>query len=541
MMNRRSVCGISLAAGIALNILVASMAAAGTPAAQEGKITVFVAKKIITMDPSWPEGTAVAVRNGEILSVGRNLEDLKPWLSRHPHVIDERFKDKILTPGFVESHGHPTLGGMEYNLPLVSHLPMGQSYGKDLPGVKNAEEGMVLIKKYLAEQTDPNKPLLVFGWDLIAMGVELDKTILDKISPTHPLAVWDASAHQTFVNSAFIKHQKMTDDLAQKLPGARVGADGHLNGKFQSVSASAHVLLPLLADALTLENNAAPDILTETLWPWWDSGFNIYVHSNGTGGNDATMNSLAELQARKFRLDHRFAFQHYGMSREEHSRRMKTLGGMASVNPYYVYYRSEFNADGMGTDVAQTAARLKSLTSAGVPVTLHSDSPMGPARPLEWAWIAANHPTIKSNNIMAPAERVTVDQAMRMITIEAAFHLGMESKIGSIEAGKFADFTFLEQDPYSVDPMKIRDTPIWGTVLAGKPQAVADIVTVKGLKYMDYGKLMADLSLTPEEKFALHSLTRVRSEDLPDYASDAYTTHGLRDMLSLNMGGKKAH
>src|SRR3990167_5131875 len=44
-------------------------------------ITVFVAKKIITMDPMWPEATAVAVQNGKILSVG-SLEDLKPWLSR---------------------------------------------------------------------------------------------------------------------------------------------------------------------------------------------------------------------------------------------------------------------------------------------------------------------------------------------------------------------------------------------------------------------------------------------------------------------------
>ena len=75
-------------------------------------ITVFVAKKIITMDPGWPTATAVAVRDGKILSVG-SLEDLEPWLRAAPHRIDRRLADKVMMPGFVEPHGHPLLGGCE--------------------------------------------------------------------------------------------------------------------------------------------------------------------------------------------------------------------------------------------------------------------------------------------------------------------------------------------------------------------------------------------------------------------------------------------
>jgi len=60
---------------------------------QPGAITVFVAKKIVTMDPTQPTATAVAVRDGQILSVG-SLPDLEPWLKNNKHTIDEQFKDK---------------------------------------------------------------------------------------------------------------------------------------------------------------------------------------------------------------------------------------------------------------------------------------------------------------------------------------------------------------------------------------------------------------------------------------------------------------
>ena len=58
---------------------------------------------------------------------------------------------------------------------------------------------------------------------------------------------------------------------------------------------------------------------------------------------------------------------------------------------------------------------------------------------------------------------------MRAITIDAAYIIGMEDEIGSIRAGKKADFTVLEQDPWEVDPMQLRNIPIWGTVFEGTP------------------------------------------------------------------------
>ena len=70
---------------------------------------------------------------------------------------------------------------------------------------------------------------------------------------------------------------------------------------------------------------------------------------------------------------------------------------------------------------------------------------------------------------MAPEERLTIEQAMRAITVDAAYILGMEHEIGSIRAGKKADFTVLEADPFETPPGDLKDIPVWGTVFEGEP------------------------------------------------------------------------
>ena len=105
------------------------------PEEKSDGITVFVAKRIVTMDPGWPTGEAVAVKDGRILSVG-TLEDLQPWLKRFPYKIDETFKDKVIYPGFVEAHGHPVMGSVAISRPPLSFFPLRNPYGEDFPGVK---------------------------------------------------------------------------------------------------------------------------------------------------------------------------------------------------------------------------------------------------------------------------------------------------------------------------------------------------------------------------------------------------------------------
>jgi predicted amidohydrolase YtcJ len=109
---------------------------------------------------------------------------------------------------------------------------------------------------------------------------------------------------------------------------------------------------------------------------------------------------------------------------------------------------------------------------------LHSDFTIAPMQPLLLAWIAANRVT-EGGGVMGPEERLTLDQALRGITTNAAYVLGMEQEVGSIEPGKKADFTVLADDPYELDPMKLKDIPIAGTVFEGVAHPTAEATVGK--------------------------------------------------------------
>ncbi len=578
----------STAHAIAGALLVAILGAPVAAQDQPGAITVFVAKKVITMDAGWPSATAVAVRDGRILSVG-SLDELKPWLKTAPYKIDRTFANKVLLPGFIEGHGHPLLGGTSITRPLLTYLPTPNPYGPAFPGVKTRAEAAAKLAAYVRLAKSPDQTVLVWGYDLIAMGGKhLDKTMLDKISMTQPLLVWDASEHFVYANNAALRKYKVTRD-STKTDGIMAGPDGEPNGQFLGTTAAQPLIAEALAEVLKPEaalgnmrflvdlsrqngitttselsygvinlpleelvvdkyfndpnspmrcvavadvgNVAAakgdqamafvkslpsrntdklmfhgvkfyaddsflslgmamenpsytdghpgiyitpPEKMVETWRPWWEAGFKIHVHSNGNASNQATLDALDALMRLKPRVDHRFTLQHFGMSTPEMARRLARLGGVASVNPYYVYYRSEFNAPHVGSDRAYTAVRLKSLVDAGVPTALHADTPVAPPRPLEEVWIAVNRFGL-SGKVRGPEERISVHQALRMVTIDAAFSLDVEDKVGSIAAGKFADFAVLEQDPYTVPKEKIRDIKVWGTVVGGRVFPASEI------------------------------------------------------------------
>ena len=85
---------------------------------------------------------------------------------------------------------------------------------------------------------------------------------------------------------------------------------------------------------------------------------------------------------------------------------------------------------------------------------------------LHTAWCAVNRLT-SSGQVLGPDERICVEDALRAITIDAAYQLNLDHEMGSIEAGKLADFAILEDDPLHVDPVALKDIGVWGTMVGG--------------------------------------------------------------------------
>ena len=167
------------------------------------------------------------------------------------------------------------------------------------------------------------------------------------------------------------------------------------------------------------------------------------------------------------RPDHRSTIEHLAYSTEQQSAQLAKLGAQASVNPYYHYILSEaYSGDWLGPDRAAQMTRLGSLERNGVPLTLHSDAPMAPLSPLTLVWAASERETISGAQGLK-TERLSRASALKAVTSGAAAVMGRENEIGSIRAGKRADFVVLEADPMTVPGDALRHIQSEGDGVCG--------------------------------------------------------------------------
>ncbi len=200
---------------------------------------------------------------------------------------------------------------------------------------------------------------------------------------------------------------------------------------------------------------------------YWDRGYKIHIHITGDKAFAAATDIVAKAMQRKPRPDHRTTFHHIGYFTPEQAERAAKLGVEFSANPYYLWALGDkYSEVGLGPERASHMVSLRELTRHGRPVSLHSDFSMAPADPLMLAWVAANR-IVASGKTMAPEEKLSVYEAMQGITIWAARTLDLEDRIGSIKVGKDATFTILEQNPFRIEPEKLKDIPVVGTVYKG--------------------------------------------------------------------------
>lgn len=196
-------------------------------------ITVFSAKKIITMDPSNPEATHVAVMDGKILAVG-GAECADAWAGLGAINHDDSLADTVLMPGMVEGHAHMMAGTM-WRFTYVGYHDRIDPQGKLHKGATNLAEVIARLKDAEAALPD-GEPLIAWGLDPIFLTDErLNKTHLDSVSTSRGIAVMFSNFHLMCVNSVALDAAQYTRET--NVEGVLKGADGTPTGELQEMAA----------------------------------------------------------------------------------------------------------------------------------------------------------------------------------------------------------------------------------------------------------------------------------------------------------------
>ena len=198
-----------------------------------------------------------------------------------------------------------------------------------------------------------------------------------------------------------------------------------------------------------------------------DLGFQLAIH---TQGDQAAREILAEMKAMlkaSPRKDHRHRLEHGLLIPSDLMSEIKRLGISPSFHINHLYFYGEALRDQIiGARRAETMLPLNSAGKNGVRYTLHADQPMYPENPLSLIATAVTRRT-RNGSSLGAGEAVTVMAALRAMTVDAAWQLGMEKKLGTLEVGKYADLAVLDKNPLSVSPDKIREIRVLRTYVAG--------------------------------------------------------------------------
>ena len=538
-------------------------------------ITIFKAAKVITMNPSWPTATAVAVRDGHILEVG-TMESLQPWLVREDYQVHD-FGEKIILPGLIDPHLHPVMAAVLLPMQFVTAMEW-QLPDRSVPATRDPQSYISRLRE-LEAATPAEEIFFTWGYHASWHGA-MSRALMDDIAGERPMVVWHRSFHEVYLNSAMMSHLGITQDEIGQHPQVDfengrfyetglsfaikylnsiimsgewieeglnrlkriVHAGGHTTDGDMAVGLFSYDMERSLADRILDQDDVpfrvqgvphaaiarttfgehkavvehieslqgsdtdrtrhsrsikmftdgaffsqlamlqepgyldghhgewlmTPEEFEATAEVYWRAGFAIHVHCTGDLGLELAISTLGKLQQEKPRFNHGFTIEHFGFSTPEQVNRIAKLGGNVSANVYYLYELSErYATHGVGYERAYTMSRLGSCVSAGITTAIHSDFPMAPATPLRNAWIACSRENA-AGNIAGSEEALSVADGLRAITIEAAQVIGMADEVGSIRAGKRADFTVIDRDPLTEGPTALRDANILATVFQGE-------------------------------------------------------------------------
>ena len=197
-----------------------------------------------------------------------------------------------------------------------------------------------------------------------------------------------------------------------------------------------------------------------------EAGWQIGIHANGDVGIDIALKVYERLQRERPRRDPRFRLEHCTVINDALVRRIKALGAIPTPFSTYVYFHGEKMRE-YGAERLNDMFAVRSFLDAGVRVTQTSDYPPGPFEPM-MALQSSVTRTDMRGNVWGARQRVNVEEAIRVGTLNGAYASYEEGIKGSIEPGKLADLVVLGRDPLRENPATLISIPVERTMVGGR-------------------------------------------------------------------------
>jgi predicted amidohydrolase YtcJ len=207
---------------------------------------------------------------------------------------------------------------------------------------------------------------------------------------------------------------------------------------------------------------------------YFDQGWQISTHSNGDKAIDQALNSYSKLLAGNLKpQDRRLRIEHFTVNNASQAKKAVQLGVVPSFTIGHVHYwGSAFDNFIIGPERAKRIDPAAEIKRLGGKFTLHSDTPVSNVGPLNYITEAVTRVwQLPPKKVLGPDQVISVDDAIRAITIDAAYQIFADDKVGSLEVGKQADFVVLEKNPRTTPAADIRNIKVKETWVDGKKQA----------------------------------------------------------------------
>ena len=303
-------------------------------------------------------------------------------------------------------------------------------------------------------------PKLKTMWLDVTAREEFPARIVQYNLPAIPGAAADFDA----VAEQFVALRDESQDKL-RFPGVKFVLDGSIQGYSALIKPPGYIQGEDHGQLLTV-----PEQFESWLMPFHRAGLSVHMHCNGNLTQDLAIETVEKVVRDVPWLDHRHTITHAQLTTQAQLKKMARLGLCANFFSNHLWYWGDQHYElTVGPERANAIEPCASALREGVSFSVHSDAGVTPLGSLHTMWCAVNRLT-PSGRTLGEYEKISAHEALKSVTLSAAFQMHMDDEIGSLEAGKRADFAILEDDPLAVEPLAIKDIGVWGTVLGGVKQ-----------------------------------------------------------------------